>query len=412
MNSAGKQSPTVILVGAGHAHLHVVAHAEALIQCGARVVLIDPGAFWYSGLATGMLGGSCEPVEDQVDPRALAEAHGVEFIQARVETVSPSLRQVRLAGGGELTYDYLSLSVGSRVNAASIAGAANDPSVWLVKPISNLWKLRVHLETSFHEGRIPRIVVVGGGPAGSEVAANLIALAARHGVTLPITVTTSSERLIPEAPLRASRSLQRNLTRRGVAIRTRTRIVLREGKFLVAEDGQRISADVVVLATGLEANRLVETMELPVRPGKGLLINGTLQSVANDRIFAGGDCAAMESFDLPKLGVFGVRQAACIHANLLASLKQKSLTRYTPQKRYLAILNLGDGTALATWGPFWWTGRSSMALKDWIDQRFLEGYRSHVANASARPKRAATLQSSGANDTSKNGTPLGTENRS
>lgn len=84
----------------------------------------------------------------------------------------------------------------------------------------------------------------------------------------------SSERLIPDAPLRASRSLQRNLTRQGVAIRTC--IVIREGKFLVAEDGQRISADVVVLATGLEANPLVETMELPVRPGKGLLINGSM----------------------------------------------------------------------------------------------------------------------------------------
>jgi len=66
MNSAVKQMQTVILVGAGHAHLHVVAHAEALIQCGARVVLIDPGVFWYSGLATGMLGGRWPPAEERL----------------------------------------------------------------------------------------------------------------------------------------------------------------------------------------------------------------------------------------------------------------------------------------------------------------------------------------------------------
>lgn len=66
---------TVILVGAGHAHLYVTAHAEALVAAGARVVHISPGKFWYSGLATGMLGGRYSAGEDQVDPRTLAEAY-------------------------------------------------------------------------------------------------------------------------------------------------------------------------------------------------------------------------------------------------------------------------------------------------------------------------------------------------
>ncbi len=53
------------------------------------------------------------------------------------------------------------------------------PSVWPVKPISNLWKLREHLEARFRAGETPRVAVIGGGPTGSEVAANLAALAAR-----------------------------------------------------------------------------------------------------------------------------------------------------------------------------------------------------------------------------------------
>ncbi len=78
---------TVFLVGAGHVHLHVAARAEEFVERGARVILIDPSEFWYSGLATGMLGGSYEPAEDQVNPRALIEAHGGEFIQDRVEEI-------------------------------------------------------------------------------------------------------------------------------------------------------------------------------------------------------------------------------------------------------------------------------------------------------------------------------------
>ncbi len=374
-DSALRRSQTVILVGAGHVHLYVAAHAEELIERGARVVLVDPGEFWYSGLATGMLGGRYESAEDRVDAQALAEAHGTGFIRDRVEAVDTAARRLRLASGEELAYDYLSLNVGSRVNADGIAGATDDPSVWAVKPIRNLWKLREHLEARFRADETPRVVVVGGGPTGSEVAANLAALAKLHHRNVQVTLLTPADRLIKQAPVGAARRLQRVLIRNGVEIQTHTRVVRRDGKALIAEDGSQIPADLVVLATGLDAHPLVETTELPTRSKQGLRVNRSLHSITDERVFAGGDCAALEGFDLPKLGVFGVRQAACIHANLLASLERKPLTKYRPQKRFLAILNLGDGTALATWGPFWWHGRTSMWLKDFIDRRFLDSYR-------------------------------------
>ena len=381
-----RNSQTVVLAGAGHVHLYVAAHARELVKNGARVVLVDPGKFWYSGLATGMLGGMYDCAEDRVDAKALAEAHGAEFIRDRVAAVDTSARRLRLAGGAELAYDYLSLNIGSQVNADGIAGAADDPSVWTVKPISNLWKLRVHLEACFRANETPRVAVVGGGPTGSEVAANLAALATIFHRTVHVTLLTPDDRLIIQAPAGAARRLQRELIRSGVDIRTHVRVVLREGQALIAEDGRRIPADLVVLATGLEMHPLVQAMGLPTRPKHGLRINRMLHSIADERVFAGGDCAAMEGFDLPKLGVFGVRQAAYIHANLLASLAHKPLTEYQPQKRFLAILNLGHGTALATWGPFWWHGRSSMWLKDYIDRRFLEMYRQV---ASPQPTKSA-----------------------
>ncbi len=369
------QPHTVVLIGAGHVNLYVAAHAETLIERGSRVVLVDPDEFWYSGLATGMLGGTYEAAEDQVDPRALMEANGGEFIQDRVESVDAGARRLRLADSGDLAYDYLSINVGSRVNVDALPGAVDDPTVWSVKPIRNLWKLREHLESQFRAGDAPRVAVIGGGPTGSEVAANLKALAMRHDIEMPVTLVTRSDRLIQEAPVGAARALHRKLTRRGLKICTNTSIVRREEKSLIADDGSRIDADIIVLAMGLEANPLVHGMGLPTRSTNGLRVNARLHSIADQRVFAGGDCAAMEGFDLPKLGVFGVRQAAYIHANLLASLEGRSLTEYEPQKRYLAILNLGDGTGLSTWGPLWWNGRSSMWLKDFIDQRFVESYR-------------------------------------
>ncbi|MEZ5565427.1 MAG: FAD-dependent oxidoreductase [Gammaproteobacteria bacterium] len=365
----------VLLVGGGHVNLHVAAHARSLIAAGARVVLVDPGEFWYSGLATGMLGGMFDAVDDQVDLGALIGQHGGEFVRRRVESIDTRQRCVHLAGGADLPYDYLSLNVGSEVGMAAIDGAVSDPAVWPVKPISNLWRLRICLEALFQAGESPRIVVVGGGPTGTEIAANIAALAARFGTSAHVGLVTAGSDLLEQAPAGARKLLGRKLITCGIGIRTRTRVVRRLRESLLTKDGSSIPADIVVVATGLDANSLVQTMNLPIDGQGGLRINSRLHSVADRRIFAGGDVAAIDGFDLPKLGVFGVRQAPYVHANLLASLTGEPLVEYHPQKRYLAILNLGDGTALSVWGPFWWYGQSSMWLKNRIDRRFLAGYR-------------------------------------
>jgi NADH dehydrogenase FAD-containing subunit len=118
---------TAILAGAGHAHLHVAARAESFVQHGARVVLIEPAEFWYSGLASGMLGGMYEPADDRLDPRTLIEAHGGEFVRGRVESIDTDARRLRLADGTELAYDLLSIDVGSRVNPDAIRGQDRPP---------------------------------------------------------------------------------------------------------------------------------------------------------------------------------------------------------------------------------------------------------------------------------------------
>lgn len=371
------QSPrTIVLAGAGHAHLHVAARARDFSRQGARLVLVDPGWFWYSGMATGMLGGFYEASADRLDPGALMAACGGEFIRDRVVSLDPAACRLQLASGRWLDYDRVSLNVGSQVDEQAIAGARGDDTVWPVKPIAGLWALRQQLEAHFRARHPLRVAVVGGGPSGCEMAANLEALARRHGGALEVTLAAASRRLIPRAPAGASRSLQSVLAGRGVKVLLDTRVTGRAGDVLMTRDGRRLTADLVVQATGLTANPLVERTGLPVDGSAGLRVGATLQSVADPRVFAAGDCASLAGQALPKLGVFGVRQARYLHRNLLACLATTGtgLTPYVPQKRYLAILNLGDGTALSLWGRVWWRGRASFRLKHCIDRRFMAGY--------------------------------------
>ncbi len=135
---------TVVLVGAGHAHLHVVSNARAFTTRGVRLVLVDPGIFWYSGMATGMLSGQYEPADDQIDVADLALRFGAEFIPGKVSSISREHKRVVLESGQDLTYDLLSLNVGSRVPPLDLP---NDGTVrtFQVKPISQMADLRQEL---------------------------------------------------------------------------------------------------------------------------------------------------------------------------------------------------------------------------------------------------------------------------
>ncbi|WP_168380940.1 NAD(P)/FAD-dependent oxidoreductase [Modicisalibacter radicis] len=369
------ETANVVLVGAGHAHLHVAAHARRLIARGAHVTLVSPGSFWYSGMATGMLGGDYQAGQDRLDPAALIEAQGGECVADRVIAIDRHQRLVQLADSPPLAYDLLSLNLGSRVDPSPIFGLSSADNVWPAKPISNLWRLRQHLETALAgDAEAPRLAVIGGGPTGVELAANLVALHARYGRTPHITLVSASERLLSSAPRAASAWIERRLERRGVRLELAVSVVGHQDGELRLDDGMRLNVEHVVLANGLVAPELTGELGLSCDSRQGLTITPALHSPDDSRIFAVGDCAWLRQAPYPKLGVFGVRQAPVLLDNLCAWLAGEPLRDYRPQRRYLSVLNLGDGRGLALWDRWWWKGRLALKLKRRLDRRFMAQY--------------------------------------
>ncbi|RTR04959.1 NAD(P)/FAD-dependent oxidoreductase [Halomonas nitroreducens] len=370
----------VLLIGAGHAHLHLIQQRQRLPA--AEVMLVDPGGFWYSGMATGVLGHQYSPGEDRLDPRRLARRHGVEALRGRLSGLDVGRREALLDDGRRLPFSVLSLNLGSRTPCP--APHPQGPAVWPVKPIPCLVALRHRLTRELEAGRQPRIVVVGGGASGVEVACNLWAQARHHRGQVDIRLVTRGQRLLEGAPRGAVSWLAGYLARRGIRVSTSLEVRGHAaGGLMVAsldqpwgEDSYRhLEADHVVHAAGLAPPPVLDCLGLPTLAGRGLAVTETLQSPQAPWAFAAGDCAAMLHQRLPRLGVYGVRQAPVLRANIAAHLMGGPLQAYRPQPRALAILNLGQGQALAIRGRRWWGGRLAMLWKRWLDARFLAGYR-------------------------------------
>lgn len=364
----------VILCGAGHSNLYIASRARDFSRRDTELLVIDPGTFWYSGMATGLLSGRYTPDQDCIDVARLVHSAGGKHLPDRVNCIDPSRHTLHTAGGQEIRYDLVSLNIGSSV--APVPPGADHANVWPVKPISNLLGLHRQLMTSLQSGRPEKCLVLGGGSTGSEAAGNLAALFRRHGMAPEVRLVTGDARLCTHLPERASKRIASTLEQRGVGLSFGTRIGEIDDHTALSESGESFRFDHLVLATGLRAQQMkIDANGSPQDPeADGMEVDARLLSTAYPDLFASGDCARMRGHRLPKIGVFGVRQAPILHHNLLAKLDGGTLQSYTPQKTFLSILNLGESEALAVRGKLWWFGRSSMWLKEWLDRRFVSGY--------------------------------------
>lgn len=368
----------LLLLGAGHAHLETIAASRLFTSRGFELVVVAPGEFWYSGGAAAVLSGARRLEDNVIDVATLTERGGGRFLPGWVETIDPIERSVLVRGGTSIGYDVLSINLGSEVPTWTIPGLAT----WSlpVKPMSNLLLIRDCLRAASNAQlqRPLRLVVLGGGATACEIAGNLLGLVNRESARAQITVVTSGPRLLESWPRRAGRIAANSLQQRGGSICLGARVTSVEDGGLSVEGGQRIPFDRLIAAIGLVPNRVIRSAGLPLDHRGALVVDEHLRSVAAPQVFGGGDCVSVQGWEVPAVGVHGVRQAPILRHNLLAALEgssERGLASFRPQTNFLQILNLGDGTGLASWGSY--TCHSPLALfwKDWIDRRFLERYR-------------------------------------
>jgi selenide,water dikinase len=134
-----------------------------------------------------------------------------------------------------------------------------------------------------------------------------------------------------------------------------------------------LGCDEVVWVAGAAPPPWLAASGLPSDATGFVRVGTTLQVDGHPDLFAVGDCAAFEPA-LAKAGVFAVRQGPVLARNLRAHLSGKHLRPYRPQRDFLALLNLGDGSALGTKWGLAAEGRSVFALKDRIDRRFVRRF--------------------------------------
>jgi NADH dehydrogenase FAD-containing subunit len=358
----------VVLVGAGHGHLHIIARARELRAQGIEVTVVAPREFRYSGLISPVATGVLPRRAGRVDVAALARRAGVTHLDARVVGADVAGRRIRTDDGRWLAYSALSWNIGS---VSATASMQLSGEVVVTKPLTVLAQLpdRLAQLDGPAAGRAPRIGIVGAGATAVELAGNL-------AVRLPqarIVVHGRGERPLtgPGLPLAARRRALRRLTDRGVVF-AMGQPVTAVTPTSITTCGQQRPYELTLLATGLIAPPLVTELGLGDRDG--IPVRATLQHPDHPEMFAIGDCSRFLPRPLPMLGVYGVRAAPVLLAGLIAFHTGATQPTYEPQRRALQVLELGGGRGLAVRGRWWSEGYTALGLKRAIDHRWLARY--------------------------------------
>jgi NADH dehydrogenase FAD-containing subunit len=362
----------LVLVGGGHAHLTCLKMLKQFVDRGHRVTLISPTPYhYYSGMGPGMLGGTYSPREIRFNIRRMAESAGAEFVVGAVTRLNGQKCFLTLAAGQEIAFDVASFNTGSSVPLDSVT-VTDCQNVFPVKPIINLLKARRAILALLRDREL-RILIVGGGPAGLEIAGNTWKLIHDQSGEAQITLLAGKQ-LLGNFPEQVRRLAFRSFQGRTIEIIEGTHLSALEHGSAKLADGRQLPFDVALLALGVKPDPLFSDSGLATGPDGGLLVNEYLHALDYPHIFGGGDCISLQNRPLDKVGVYAVRQNPVLFNNLLASLEGQHLIPFLPQSDYLLIFNLGNGRGIFRRKNWVWNGRLAFILKNYIDRKFMRKF--------------------------------------
>ena len=202
---------------------------------------------------------------------------------AEAVAIDAEARTVSLADGGRVSYGSLVVATGARPAPPDIPGI-DLPGVVSLRAVSSARGVRERLMAVPR----PRVVLLGSGPIGVEMAEAVRERGAE------VTVVERGPRALPALGEPAASRVARALEGAGVTIRTGAEAsAIRAGAtgLVVTVDGADVPADLVVLGTGVTPNSEIAAAAGGARGEAGRISVDRRGRTSVEGVWAAGDCA-------------------------------------------------------------------------------------------------------------------------
>ncbi|MET7143738.1 NAD(P)/FAD-dependent oxidoreductase [Xanthomonas sp. PPL139] len=304
--------PHLIVIGGGFAGLWAT---RALAKTPLRITLIDRRnhhlfqPLLYQVATAGLSAPDIAAPLRQI----LRHQDNVEVRLGEVVHIDKQARQVRLADGQALDYDYLLVATGAtHAYFGHDDWAAHAPGL---KTLDDALQLRRHLLLAFERAEAETdpaaraawlsFAIVGGGPTGVELAGTLAEIA-RHTLKhefrridpaeARVRLIEAGPRVLSSFPEHLSAKAQKQLEKLGVEVLTGIPVAD------IDASGYRLGstfvpARTVVWAAGVAASPLAKTLQTPLDRSGRVQVQPDLSVPGHPELFVAGDLAAVQQAD-------------------------------------------------------------------------------------------------------------------
>ena len=364
----------LLLIGGGHAHVHVLAALADAPFADTEVTLLSPYPRQiYSGMLPGWVAGHYGIDDCAIPIDRLAQRAGVNFVQTACCSIDLAARVAHGTRGEQVAFDLLSIDSGPTVAADHLPGAQQyaipiRPIEGFVAAWPGLLARARQCEKTFN------LAIVGDGAAGTELAFAIQARFASERLPLArVTLIGANDMPLGGFPVRLRRAVCKRLLQHGVTYLPNCRAsAFFPGKLRLANEAL-LDADASLLVTGAAAPGWPAASGLATDKGGFIRVTAGLQSISHPFVFAAGDIAAYAE-PRPKSGVFAVRAGPILASNLRAAGQGQPLKDWAPQAQALYLISTGQRYALAARGSLSIGGRWVWRWKNWIDRRFMRRF--------------------------------------
>jgi NADH dehydrogenase len=401
----------LVIVGGGAGGLELATRAgDRYGRKGrATVTLVDQNeTHLWKPLLHEVAAGSLDIHSHQLDYLAQARWHHFTFCCGALEGVNRAKREITVAAklddrGVEviprrtLRYDTLVIAIGSVANTFGVPGVTEHAFALESAADAESFHRRLInacFQANYRPGSVPaqlRIVIVGGGATGVELAAelhNTTRVLAAYGLEnidperfLQITLLNADPRILPMLPERIAKAVTKTLEQLGVRVLCSEQAVEITVSAVKTRDGKSFPADLTVWAAGIKGPDILGKLDgLQTNRINQLVVRPTLQTTLDPDIFALGDCAAFPreeaSPPVPPAAQAAHQQAS----HLLGALQLRMRGRGLQPFRYRdfgSLVSLGEYSTIGSLMGFL-SGRS-YRVEGWFARlMYLSLYKMHL----------------------------------